>query len=100
MYVESPASLVLAVALVPKVFQVARSLVAEAIGHPEILAARARGLRTSRILGSYVLPRIAGPLLAWFAATAGIAIGAVVPIEVICDVPGLGQLAWKASLAR
>jgi ABC-type dipeptide/oligopeptide/nickel transport system permease component len=39
-------------------------------------------------------------MLAWLAATAGLAVGAVVPIEVICDVPGLGQLAWKAALAR
>jgi peptide/nickel transport system permease protein len=39
-------------------------------------------------------------MLAWLVATAGLAIAAVVPIEVICDVPGLGQLAWKAALAR
>ena len=39
-------------------------------------------------------------MLAWMAATVGLAIAAVVPIEVICDVPGLGQLAWKAALGR
>jgi peptide/nickel transport system permease protein len=95
-----PAGMVLALALVPKVFQVSRGLIGQAVEHSEVLAARARGLGTLRILGWYVLPRIAGPLLAWLAATAGLAIGAVVPIEVICDVPGLGQLAWKAALAR
>jgi peptide/nickel transport system permease protein len=95
-----PAEMVLAVALVPKVFQVSRGLIEQAVDHGEILAARARGLRTGRLLGWYVLPRIAGPMLAWLAATMGLAIGAVVPIEVICDVPGLGQLAWKAALAR
>jgi peptide/nickel transport system permease protein len=98
--VNWPAELVLGVTLVPKVFQVCRGLITQATTHSEVLAARARGLRTPRILGRYVLPRIAGPMLAWFAATAGMAIGAVVPIEVICDVPGLGQLAWKAALAR
>ncbi len=95
-----PAEMVLTVALIPKVFQVSRGLIMQAVEHSEVLAARARGLGTGRILGWYVLPRIAGPLLAWLAATAGLAIGAVVPIEVICDVPGLGQLAWKAALAR
>jgi peptide/nickel transport system permease protein len=95
-----PAGMVLAMALLPKVFQVTRGLMMQAIGHSEVLAARARGLRTMRILCWYVLPRIAGPMLAWLAATTGLAIGAVVPIEVICDVPGLGQLAWKAALAR
>jgi peptide/nickel transport system permease protein len=100
LYASLPAEAVLAVALLPKVFQVLRGLVTEAMDHSEVLAARARGISTLRILGWYVLPRTAAPMLAWFAATAGLAIGAVVPIEVICDVPGLGQLAWKAALAR
>jgi peptide/nickel transport system permease protein len=26
--------------------------------------------------------------------------GAAIPIEALCDVPGVGQLAWKAALAR
>jgi peptide/nickel transport system permease protein len=94
------AGMVLALALLPKVFQVTRGLILQAFEHSEVLAGRARGLRTTRLLGFYVLPRIAGPLLAWLAATVGLAIGAVVPIEVVCDVPGLGQLAWKAALAR
>jgi peptide/nickel transport system permease protein len=28
------------------------------------------------------------------------AIGAAIPIETICDVPGLGRLAWQAATAR
>jgi peptide/nickel transport system permease protein len=28
------------------------------------------------------------------------AFGAAVAIEAVCDVPGLGQLAWKAAAAR
>jgi peptide/nickel transport system permease protein len=100
LYANCPAEAVLTVALVPRVFQVLRGLIAEAVDFGDVLAARARGLGAIRILGWHVLPRIAAPMLAWFAATAGMAIGAVVPIEVICDVPGLGQLAWKAALAR
>jgi peptide/nickel transport system permease protein len=95
-----PAETVLAIALLPKVFQVCQSLLSQALQSGDVLAARARGLGAGRILGIYVLPRVAGPLLAWLAATAGLAVGAVVPIEVICDVPGLGQLAWKAAQAR
>jgi peptide/nickel transport system permease protein len=100
LYANWPAEAVLAVALVPKILQVARGLVVEALDGNEVLGARARGLSSARILGWYVLPRIAAPIAAWLAATAGLAIGAIVPIEVICDVPGLGQLAWKAALAR
>ena len=28
------------------------------------------------------------------------AIGAAIPIEAICDTPGLGRLAWNAAMAR
>ena len=28
------------------------------------------------------------------------ALGAAIPIEVICDSPGIGQLAWQAALGR
>jgi ABC-type dipeptide/oligopeptide/nickel transport system permease component len=28
------------------------------------------------------------------------AFGAAIPIEAICDVPGLGRLAWQSALAR
>ena len=28
------------------------------------------------------------------------AIGAAIPIETICDVPGLGRLAWQAATSR
>lgn len=29
-----------------------------------------------------------------------LAFGSIIPIEALCDVPGIGQLAWKAALAR
>jgi len=29
-----------------------------------------------------------------------IAFGAAIPIEALCDSPGLGQLAWQAALSR
>jgi peptide/nickel transport system permease protein len=28
------------------------------------------------------------------------ALGAAIPIEVLCDSPGIGQLAWQAALSR
>jgi ABC-type dipeptide/oligopeptide/nickel transport system permease component len=28
------------------------------------------------------------------------ALGATIPVEVICDSPGIGQLAWRAVLGR
>jgi peptide/nickel transport system permease protein len=39
-------------------------------------------------------------MLALAGVTVSIAFGAAIPVEVVCDYPGLGQLAWKAALAR
>src|SRR5260370_16887592 len=62
--------------------------------------ARAGGVSETRILYAHVLPGIAPQLLALFSASISIAIGAAIPIEAICDVPGLGRLAWQAAIAR
>jgi peptide/nickel transport system permease protein len=39
-------------------------------------------------------------LLALAGVSCGIALGATIPVEVMCDSPGIGQLAWKAAMAR
>jgi peptide/nickel transport system permease protein len=48
--------------------------------------------------------RILGPVSPQIAALAGMAVaiafGASIPIEELCDQPGIGQLAWQAALAR
>ena len=32
--------------------------------------------------------------------TISTAFAAAIPVEALCDMPGIGQLAWKAALAR
>jgi ABC-type dipeptide/oligopeptide/nickel transport system permease component len=39
-------------------------------------------------------------LFALAAVSFNMAFGAAIAIEAICDIPGLGQLAWKAASAR
>ena len=84
----------------PKVFRFSRNLLIKTYGMPHVLTAKARGLSPLRILGWHILPNIAGPMLALAGVTVSIAFGAAIPVEVICDYPGLGQLAWKAALSR
>jgi ABC-type dipeptide/oligopeptide/nickel transport system permease component len=48
----------------------------------------------------HYLPPAAGQWLALLAVSIPVALSAAVPIEVVCDLPGIGQLAWKAALAR
>jgi ABC-type dipeptide/oligopeptide/nickel transport system permease component len=38
--------------------------------------------------------------LALAGVSATIALSAAIPVEVICDSPGIGQLAWQAATAR
>lgn len=92
--------IVLILVLAPRIFRFARNLLVQAYGAAHVEIARARGIRESRILAAHVLPAAAPALLALGAASASMAIGAAIPIEAICDVPGLGRLAWQAAMAR
>jgi len=84
----------------PRVFDYLRNLLRDAYSQPHILTARAKGLGTWRILFRHVLPAAAPQLFALAGVSAAMAFGAAIPIETLCDLPGIGQLAWKAALAR
>jgi len=94
------ARMVLVLVLAPKIFRFSRNLLVQAYNASHVAMARARGLTELRILAAHVFPSAAPQLLALAAASASLAIGAAIPIEAICDVPGLGRLAWQAAMAR
>jgi peptide/nickel transport system permease protein len=84
----------------PKIYRYSRNLLAKAYLLPHITAARARGLGEVRILAWHVLP-VAGPqMIALAGITVSIALGASIPVESLCGLPGIGQLAWQAALSR
>jgi peptide/nickel transport system permease protein len=95
-----PAALAIAAAIFPRVYRYSRALIADSLALPYVLAAAARGISRSRILVRYVLPPAIAPMAALLGVSITLAFGAAIPVEVICDVPGLGQLAWKAAIAR
>jgi peptide/nickel transport system permease protein len=97
---DSPGYLAIALIVFPKIYRYLRNLLAKAYASPHILAARARGLGEIRILACHVLP-VAGPqILALAGITVSVALGATIPVEALCGLPGIGQLAWQAALAR
>jgi len=98
--VGSPGRLAIALIVFPKVFRFARNLLIKTYAMPHVLTAKARGLSGVRILSWHVLPNIAAPMLALAGVTVSLALGAAIPVEVVCDYPGLGQLAWRSALAR
>jgi peptide/nickel transport system permease protein len=97
---NAPGYLAIGLIVFPKIYRYSRNLLARAYEMPHITAARARGLGETRILLWHVLP-MAGPQMITLAGiTVSVALGASIPIESLCGLPGIGQLAWQAALAR
>jgi peptide/nickel transport system permease protein len=99
-FAEAPLSLALALALLPRVFGTMRALFQDLYSSPVLLGARARGLNPAVLAFRYVLGTVAPQLLALAGVALVLAFGFTIPIEALCDVPGIGQLAWKAALSR
>jgi peptide/nickel transport system permease protein len=97
---QAPARLVLGLIVLPKIFRYARNLLARTSSLPHVLTARAKGLGGIRVLLWHVLPVAAPQLLALAGVSVSVAFAAAIPVEALCDLPGIGQLAWKAALGR
>jgi peptide/nickel transport system permease protein len=95
-----PGSLAIALIVFPRVYRYARNLLAKAYGLPHITTARAKGLSESRILFWHVIPAAGPQLLAVAGVSVSLAVGAAIPVEALCGLAGVGQLAWQAALAR
>lgn len=67
---------------------------------PHVTCARAKGLSAFRVFARHVLPVALPELIALAGTSVTIALGAAIPVEVIADLPGIAQLAWKAALGR
>jgi peptide/nickel transport system permease protein len=95
-----PVRIIVALVLFPRLFDYCRNLLEDAYGRPHIVMARAKGLGPARILLRHVLPVSAPQLLALAGISVSMAFGVCIPVETLCDLPGIGQLAWKAAIAR
>ena len=97
---QAPARLLLGLVVFPKIFRYSRNLLARSSALPHVLTARAKGLGNLRLLVWHILPTAAPQLLALLGVTVSVAFTAAIPMEALCDLPGIGQLAWKAALGR
>jgi ABC-type dipeptide/oligopeptide/nickel transport system permease component len=95
-----PVSAVIAAAVFPLVYRFLRDRLQAAQGLWAPLGAEARGLSPSRVAFVYVLAPARAELAMLGAVSLKWAISAAIPAEVFADVPGLGQLVWKAAEAR
>ena len=97
---NAPGYLAIALIVFPKIYRYSRNLLAKNYAMAHITAARAKGLGEVRILIWHVLPTTGPQMIALAGISVSIALGACIPVESLCGLPGIGQLAWQAALAR
>jgi len=97
---QAPGRLIVGLIVFPKVFHYARNLLQESASLPHVLTARAKGLGTFQVILRHIIPVMAPQLFALAGVSVSIAFAATIPVEVLCDLPGIGQLAWKAAMSR
>ncbi|HLJ85956.1 MAG TPA: ABC transporter permease subunit [Candidatus Angelobacter sp.] len=95
-----PPELAAALLVFPRIYRYCSSLLHQSRDLPYVLVARAKGAGPWRVLLWHTLPAFLPQLLALLGVSFSIVLGVLLPIEVICDVPGIGQLAWQAAEAR
>ena len=95
-----PGALAIALIVFPHTYRYSRNLLLKAYSQPHIITARAKGLGEARILFWHVVPIVIPQLLAVAGISVSMAIGAAIPVEALCGLAGIGQLAWQAALGR
>jgi peptide/nickel transport system permease protein len=92
--------LVLALLLAARDFKFLHHALRRAWLDEHVLLARAQGMTTRRLVVAHILPTLSLQLSALASLSIVTALSALVPVEVIFNVPGLGQLAWNAAMNR
>jgi peptide/nickel transport system permease protein len=84
----------------PKIYRYAQNLLQQSSEMPHVLTARAKGAGPWRVLAWHVAPIALPQLIALVGVSVSIGIGVLLPVEVVSDVAGIGQLAWHAAQSR
>jgi len=91
---------VMAVLVAARDFKFLQRILRKAWLEEHLLHARAQGIRPGRLLVAHVWPAFFTQLAALAGLSLVTTLSALVPVEVLFNVPGLGQLAWNAALNR
>ncbi|MFP5235701.1 MAG: ABC transporter permease subunit [Acidobacteriota bacterium] len=94
------AVLVIAAFTAPRVYRFLRVLLDAHLSAGHVLYARATGQSTASILRTHLLPNAMHELAAVFGTSLVLALGALIPVEAVFDVPGIAQLALTSALNR
>ena len=99
-YIGATPGVAIAAILFPRIFRYLRDVVRQAGAATHVLTAHALGLSPLRILLCHVAPPVLPELVALGGISVSMAMGALIPVEALCDSPGVGQLVWQAAMAR
>jgi len=92
--------LVLSLLIGARDFQLIHRLLRHVLRAPHFLYVRAQGVSSTRLLRTHLLPAVGPELLSLAMTSLVLALSAAVPVEVLFDLPGVGQLAWSAAMNR
>jgi peptide/nickel transport system permease protein len=95
-----PPAFAAALLLFPKIYRYTQNLLQQSSEMPHVLTARAKGAGPWRVLAWHVAPIALPQMIALVGVSISIGIGVLLPIEVVSDVAGIGQLAWHAAQSR
>ena len=95
-----PGSLAIGFVVFPRLFRRTRKLLIEARDLPHVLMARAKGAGPASILLRHVTAPTASQLLSLAGVSVTMALSAAIPVEVLSNAQGAGQLLWLAAVGR
>lgn len=96
----APSWAALAACLWPKAYSYWEALLAAGRRRPHVLSLIAQGAGPWRVQWHGIWRPNLRQFLGLVAVTVPLLLGALIPVEVLCDQPGLGHLAWHAVTAR
>ena len=100
LHLRWPAALALALVLFPRLYAFLHHILDRSQRLPHVWLAVAKGLPRWRRVYRHVIPHALPALLPVAGLSVSMALGASVPLEVLCDRPGVGQLAWLSASGR
>lgn len=90
----------IAAVVFPRVFPYVYQQFHSNLNAPHVVMAKGRGLSPFRLFLYHVALPALMPLVALAGVSVTLACGASLAVEAVADVPGIGQLAWRAALGR
>lgn len=93
-------TLALALPLAASLERLQASAIREALAHPALVAARARGLSADRVLWKHALRLALGSVLSIYGIVVATVLSGSLAVELVMSWPGLGALMHEALIAR